>query len=72
MKDKARRIRIMLIGRGWARTFDSVKDASEYINISRNRIRRALESPTGVIEGTQPAICVDLPMETAEERFVNG
>lgn len=52
-------IRILIIGSGWSKSFPTIKDASEYIHISRNRIRKALDSPHGVIEGVYPQVCVD-------------
>lgn len=61
---------IILIGQGWSREFASISEASAYINISRNRIRRALDNPYGLIEGHYPLICVDeaLPDDEMEEK----
>lgn len=71
MSDR-RSIRILLIGQGWEREFASIRDASEYMHISRNRIRRALDSPHGVIEGVYPQICVDEALEDEESRYMDG
>ena len=47
--------------------FNSIKEASEYLNISKQRIQRALESPYGEIPKTRPVICVDEPCSVTDE-----
>lgn len=68
--DMRKSIHVLLIGDGWAKEFPSIRDASEYIHISRNRIRRALDSPHGVIDGVYPQVCVDEAIPTGEELYM--
>ena len=67
-KQRQRRVRVLLSGDSWSRTFPTIKDAAEYMHVSRNRIRRAMDSPVGIIDGCWPPVCVDeaLP-ESGEE-----
>ena len=52
-------MRVLLSGEGWARTFSTIKEAADSLQGSRNRIRRARDSPGGVIDGCWPPVCVD-------------
>ena len=70
MSTKGGAIRVLIIGDGWCREFDSIRDASNYIHISRNRIKKALDSPHGVIEGVYPQLCVDEVITTKEDEYM--
>lgn len=67
MGQRQRRVRVLLSGDRWSRTFPSIKDAADYMHVSRNRIRRALDSPIGVIDRCWPPVCVDEALPEPEE-----
>ena len=69
MAGRQRRVRVLLSGEGWARTFSTIKEAADYKHVSRNRIRRALDSPVGVIDGCWPPVCVDEALPEPGEEF---
>lgn len=59
-------ISIIVIGPGWSEIFSSLSEAAATLHISRGRLKKALESPLGVIDGVYPVLCVDEALEQGD------
>ncbi len=63
MAKNVRRRPILVITEDSVTSYSSVDQASAALSVSRQKILRALSSPTGIIYGSDPVICVDDVLE---------